>query len=74
MSQPRVEQAELRRAFDQVHASSRIEGHAPDPVYLADCEAVIAGTMTVDEALAESLKRALAEDRAAAEFKRSEAV
>lgn len=64
-----VKQAELRWAFKQAHASSRIEGHIPDPLYLADCEAVIAGTMTMDEARAASLKRALAEDRAVAGFK-----
>lgn len=54
-----VKQAELRWAFKQAHASSRIEGHIPDPVYLADCEAVIAGTMTVEQALANSAERAL---------------
>jgi len=51
-------QAELRSAFTQAHASSRIEGHIPDPLYLADCEAVIVGTMTMDELRAASLKRA----------------
>lgn len=64
-----VKRAELRWAFEQAHASSRIEGHIPDPVYLADCEAVIAGTMTMNELLAASLKRALAKDRAAAGYK-----
>lgn len=67
-----VKQAELRWAFKQAHASSRIEGHIPDLVFLADCEEVIAGTMTVDEALAASLKRALVANHAAAGFKRSE--
>lgn len=60
-----VTQAELRWGFEQAHASARIEGHIPDPLYLADCEAVIAGTMTMAELRAASLARALAADRAA---------
>lgn len=59
-------QAELRWAFKQAHASSRIEGHTPTPEHLAACEAVIAGTMTIDEAISEAISRGQTEDRAAA--------
>ena len=58
-------QAERRWAHEQALASTRIEGHVPSPEFLADCEAVIAGTMTNEEAGARSLVRALAKDRAA---------
>jgi len=59
-------EAERRFANKQALASTRIEGHVPSPEFLADCEAVIAGTMTRAEARAASLARALAKDRAAA--------
>ncbi|GHU07305.1 hypothetical protein AGMMS50225_04030 [Betaproteobacteria bacterium] len=59
---------EERRYFhEQALASSRLEGFVPGPQYLADCEAVIAGTMTRDQARAASLARALARDKAARE-------
>jgi Antitoxin VbhA len=60
-------QAERRWAHEQALASTRIEGHVPAPEFLADCEAVIAGTMTTEQAQARSLARALAKDRAAAD-------
>jgi hypothetical protein len=59
-------QAELRWALDQALASSRIEGYIPTLEFLADREAVIAGTLTLEQASAASLKRALAADAAAA--------
>ena len=46
-------------------ANTRIEGHVPAPEFLADCESVIAATMTDDQARARSLARALAKDSAA---------
>jgi hypothetical protein len=58
--------AQRRLAHNQALASTRIEGHVPSPEFLADCEAVIAGTMTLEQARAASLARALAADRAAA--------
>lgn len=58
-------EAERRFAHEQALANTRIEGHVPTPEFLADSEAVIAGTMTEDEARARSLARALAKDRAA---------
>ena len=58
-------EAERRFAHEQALANTRIEGHVPTPEFLADCEAVIAGTMTEDQARARSLARALAKDRAA---------
>lgn len=57
--------AERRYAHEQALASTRIEGHQPSPEFLADCEAVVNGTMTRDEARAASLARALAKDTAA---------
>ena len=56
--------AERRLANAQALASTRIEGHVPTPEFLADCEAVIEGTMTRDQARAASLARALAKDLA----------
>ena len=51
-----------RRDFEQALASSRISGHVPSPEFLADCERVINGSMTLEELRAESLKRALEKD------------
>ena len=59
-------EAERRAAHEQALASTRIEGHVPTAEFLADSEAVIAGTMTEAEAGARSLARALAKDLAAA--------
>lgn len=58
--------AQRRLAHEQALASTRIEGHQPTPEFLADCEAVIEGTMTREQARAASLARALAKDKAAA--------
>ncbi|MBX9794768.1 MAG: antitoxin VbhA family protein, partial [Burkholderiaceae bacterium] len=44
--------AQRRLAHNQALASTRIEGHVPSPEFLADCEAVIAGTMTLEQARA----------------------
>lgn len=57
--------AQRRLAHEQALASTRIEGHQPSPEFLADCEAVIEGTMTRDQARAASLARALAKDKVA---------
>lgn len=53
-----------QRRFDleQAIASGKIDGFEPDAAFLADCEAVIAGTMTHDQACAAALARALAAD------------
>lgn len=56
-------EAQRRYANDQALASTRIEGHVPTPEFLADCEAVIAGKMTNDEARARSLARVLEKQR-----------
>jgi hypothetical protein len=58
-------EAERRLAHEQALASARLSGHEPTPEFLADCEAVIKGTMTQEQAQAASLARALAADRAA---------
>ena len=56
---------ERRWARNQALACTRIEGHIPTPEFLADCEAIVNGKMTLDEAKAASLARALTADRAA---------
>jgi hypothetical protein len=55
-----------RLAHEQALASTRIESHVPTPDFLADCEAVIEGMMTREQARAASLARALAKDKAVA--------
>jgi len=54
--------AQRRLAHEQALASTRIEGHLPSAEFLADCEAVIEGSMTTEQARAASLARALASD------------
>lgn len=63
---PNVNEAQRRWDSAQALASARIEGHVPAPEFMADCEAVNAGTMTLDALRAASLVRALAADKAAA--------
>ncbi len=58
-------EAERRLAHEQALANTRISGHVPTPEFLADCEAEIQGTMTLEQVHARSLERALAKDRAA---------
>jgi hypothetical protein len=54
--------AQRRLAHEQALASTRIEGHVPTAEFLADCAAVVAGSMTRDQARAASLARALIRD------------
>ncbi|MEO8249673.1 MAG: antitoxin VbhA family protein [Burkholderiales bacterium] len=56
---------ERRWARNQALACTRIEGHVPTREFLGDCEAIVNGTMTLDQVKAASLARALAADRAA---------
>lgn len=51
-------------AHEQAMASTRISGHVPSPEFLTDCEAVVVGEMTREEARAASLARALAKNAA----------
>jgi hypothetical protein len=60
----KTSKAERRWAHEQALASTRISGHQPSAEFLADCEAVIEGTMTHEQARAASLARALAKDQA----------
>lgn len=53
-------ETERRYANKQALASTRLEGHKPTPEFLADCEAVIKGTMTREQVRARSLARAMA--------------
>ena len=57
-----ITEAQRRAVHEQTLASSRLEGHVQMPEYLADCEAVIAGAMTLDKARAASLARARIKD------------
>ena len=52
-----------RYAVDQALASTRLEGHVPTPEFLIDCEAVVAGSMSGEEARARSLARVMQEQR-----------
>ncbi|TAK91249.1 MAG: hypothetical protein EPO06_05710 [Burkholderiaceae bacterium] len=52
-------EAQRRIAHEQALANTRIEGHIPSAEFLVDCEAVIAGTMTREQARERSLRRAL---------------
>lgn len=65
-------EAERRIAHEQALANTRIEGHVPTPEFLADCEAVIRGTMTPAELRANSLKRVRAAEAAANDNERIE--
>lgn len=60
-----IQKIRRRFAHEQALASTRIEGHRPSDEFLRDCEAVIEGVMTRDQARAASLKRALAKDQSA---------
>jgi len=59
-----AEQALRKLAHDQALASTRIEGHVPTDAFLADCAAVVEGTMTRQQAREASLARALAQEAA----------
>lgn len=61
-----VQIAERRWANGQALANASIEGFVPSPEFLAECEAVVSGAMTNEEAREHSLARALAADKAAA--------
>lgn len=61
-----IEKIRRRILHEQSLASTRLEGHRPSAEFLRDCEAVIEGDMTRDQARAASLKRALEKDRSAA--------
>lgn len=61
MTTPAASTPEQRRNdLEHAIASCKIEGFEPDAAFLADCEAVIAGTMTHDQACDAALARALA--------------
>lgn len=52
-------EAERRYNLNQALASTRIEGHGPTAEFLADCEAMIKGEITREEAMARSRARAM---------------
>lgn len=53
-------EAERRYVHAQALANTAIEGHIPTAEFLADCEAVNAGTMTLEQQRARSAARARA--------------
>ena len=57
--------ARRKWAIDQANASSSIEGHVPTTEYLSDCDSVAAGNLTLEEARARSLSRAIKSQAAA---------
>ena len=60
MTAPRaLGQLSRQLAMAQALADTRISGHAPTPEFIADCDAVIEGQMTYEQAIAASLERAI---------------
>jgi Antitoxin VbhA len=57
--------AQRRLDMEQALASARIEGFVADAEFLADCEAVVTGQLSTEEALQRSKEKALAADRKA---------
>lgn len=57
--------AKRKWAIDQANASSSIEGHVPTAEYLSDCDSAAAGDLTLEEARARSLARAIKSQAAA---------
>lgn len=57
-------EAERRLNHEQSLANTRIEGHVPSAEFLEECEAVIVGQMSHEEARVASLARALAREAA----------
>ena len=50
--------AERRYAIEQGLANTRIEGHKPTSDFLADCNAVVEGSLSIDQAIKASVVRA----------------
>jgi Antitoxin VbhA len=64
-TQRAMSEAERRIAAEQALANTRIEGHVPTPEFLADFDAFIQGTLTLDDVRERSTERARALDQAA---------
>lgn len=52
-----ISESEHRLYMRQAIANTVIEGHTPSPEFLADCEKVVTGQMTTEEAIQASLRR-----------------
>jgi len=63
------ETGKRRKIADQSLAIVKLEGFEPSPEFMADREATILGTMTLEEARATSLARAVAKEKAYQEKK-----
>lgn len=50
---------ERRYAVAQALANTRLAGHEPTPDFIADCQAVIEGSLTIEQAIAASARRAV---------------
>lgn len=53
-----LDQQELRQAFEEAIASVRLEGYKLTQAFERDCEAIIAGTLTFEQARVNALERA----------------
>jgi Antitoxin VbhA len=51
--------------LEQALASTRLEGHEPSPEFLADCEAMVTGQISIEEARERIIDRAREVDRRA---------
>jgi hypothetical protein len=52
-----ISESERRFNMRQAIANTVIEGHKPSPEFLADCEKVVTGQMTTEEAIKASVAR-----------------
>jgi hypothetical protein len=62
-----ITKAERHLAMAQALANTRISGHVPTDDFLRDCDAVVGGLMTTEQAIEASLARAVGQDRLAAD-------
>lgn len=54
-----------QRALELALAETRIEGHEPSPGFLGDVHQIAQGALSLEQARARALERAIAEDRSA---------
>lgn len=56
-----IQEDKRRKGWEQTLASTAIEGHLPSPAFLADVEANIKGTLSIEDLRIRSTQRILAE-------------
>jgi hypothetical protein len=64
-----MNEIERRKNANMALAIVKLEGFEPSPEFMADFEATILGTMTLEEARAANLERAMAKEKAYREKK-----